>query len=244
MPRLWLFLLFATAALSSSFAHAQRQAGAVFRDCPTCPEMVVIPPGTFQMGSTEAETTREGVPNEYAILEKPVHTVTIPKALAAGKFAVTWVEFAAFSCETGNSPTGCWYWDAKEGKPKLDDKRSWKDPGFLQTSLTQPVVCVSWEDTQQYVKWLSGKTGQAYLLLSEAEWEYAARASTKTARYWGEAIGSGNAPTATVVAVSGTTAERRHPGVSSQMALAYTICSEMRGNGPAIAGTKATMGRL
>ena len=58
---------------------------------------------------------------------------------------------------------------------------------------TQPVINVSWDDGQAYVGWLSKKTGQRYRLASESEWEYAARAGTKTARYWGEAIGSGNA---------------------------------------------------
>ena len=174
-------------------AHAQRQAGETFRDCETCPQMVVVPAGTFQMGSTEAETSREGVPNLFAVLEKPVHPVTIPKPFAAAKFAVTWAEFNAFSRDTGVNPTGCWYWDTEAKKTKLDEKRSWKDPGFPQTDLSQPVVCVSWDDAKKYTAWLSTKTGQAYRLLTEAEWEYAARAGTKTARYWGDAIGSGNA---------------------------------------------------
>jgi formylglycine-generating enzyme required for sulfatase activity len=190
-------LLLTTFAATPHPASAAPQPGETFQDCPNCPQMVVVPPGRFQMGSTEAETTREGVPNQYAIWEKPVHTVTIPKAFAVGKFAVTWVEFNAFVKETGFTAAGCVWWDAKEKDAdkrfKYDEKRDWKDPGFPQTSLIQPVVCVSWEDAQKYVKWLSDKSGQPYRLLSEAEWEYAARAGTTTTRYWGDKIGSGNA---------------------------------------------------
>lgn len=184
-------------AAASAPSNAAPRPGETFRDCPTCPEMVVVPPGSFQMGSTEAETTREGVPNQFAIREKPVHPVTIPKAFAVGKFAVTWVEFNAFARDTGFNETGCFWYDKEETDPKktnkFDTNRSWKDPGFPQNSLTQPVVCVSWDDAQKYVAWLSAKTGQSYRLLSEAEWEYAARAGATTARYWGDAIGSGNA---------------------------------------------------
>ncbi|MEI7711770.1 MAG: formylglycine-generating enzyme family protein [Rhodospirillales bacterium] len=192
MARLSFCLLFLCLAAWAAPLHARRPTGQVFRDCQTCPEMVVVPPGTFQMGSTVAETTREHVPNEYAFTEKPVHTVSIPKAVAVGKFAVTRAEFSAFSRDTGHDPSGCWYWDATAKEAALDEKRGWKDPGFLQTGLTQPVVCVSWDDAQRYAKWLSGKTGQTYRLPTEAEWEYAARAGTATAHYWGDAIGLGN----------------------------------------------------
>ena len=65
--------------------------------------------------------------------------------------------------------------------------RHWRDPGFSQTD-SHPVVCVSWNDAQGYVHWLSGKTGEKYRLPSEAEWKYVARAGTKTARYWGESV--------------------------------------------------------
>ncbi len=188
-----LFILSAVWWSGTGAAQAQRQAGEAFRDCETCPQMVVVPAGTFQMGSTEAETSREGVPNPFAILEKPVHPVTIPQPFAAAKFAVTWVEFNVFSRDTGTNPLGCWYWDAEAKTAKLDEERSWQFPGFPQTDFSQPVVCVSWDDAKKYTAWLSTKTGQRYRLLTEAEWEYAARAGTKTARYWGNAIGSGNA---------------------------------------------------
>ena len=69
----------------------------------------------------------------------------------------------------GTCQGGCWVWDAGEGKWKKERGRSWEDPGFEQGGQ-HSVVCVSWEDAKAYVKWLSGKTGQEYRLLSEAEW--------------------------------------------------------------------------
>ena len=72
---------------------------------------------------------------------------------------------------------GKWQW-------KKQADRNWRNPGFPQTD-THPVACVSWDDASAYVKWLSGHTGEAYRLLTEAEWEYAARGGTTTMRYWG-----------------------------------------------------------
>ena len=75
------------------------------------------------------------------------------------------------------------------GDPEWKERlgRGWKNPGFgHEQDETEPVVCVSWDDAQAYVRWLSEETGEAYRLLSEAEWEYVARAGTTTARYWGE----------------------------------------------------------
>jgi hypothetical protein len=132
----------------------QPRMGEVFRDAPDAPEMVVIPPGAFTMGSPASE------PGRYAD-ESPQHRVSIGYSLAVGRYDVTREQYAAFVTATAytGSGTGC----------------DWRSPGFDQSGA-DPVVCVSWEDAQAYASWLSRKTGHTYRLLSEAEWEYAARA--------------------------------------------------------------------
>ena len=150
--------------------------GKTFRDCPGCPEMVVIPSGTFAMGSPADEKGRPGV-------EKPRHAVRIKK-FAVGKYEVTRDEFGLFVSETGHKPVAsCWALDGKDLKEDRD--LSWHNVGYSQTGR-DPVACVSWDDMKAYVEWLSGKTEKVYRLPSESEWEYVVRAGTRTRRYWGE----------------------------------------------------------
>jgi formylglycine-generating enzyme required for sulfatase activity len=141
-----------------------------FRECKNCPEMVVVPAGSFTMGSPEREKDRR-----YD--EDPQHTVTISKPLAVGKLHVTVDQFAAFVMETGYAAsTNC---------PKLstnENDGSWRDPGFAQKG-SHPVICVSWDDTKAYVEWVTKKTGKPYRLFSEAEFEYAARGRTSPGAY-------------------------------------------------------------
>ncbi|MGP0057872.1 MAG: SUMF1/EgtB/PvdO family nonheme iron enzyme [Beijerinckiaceae bacterium] len=150
-----------------------------FKECATCPPMVVVPSGSFTMGSPASEPQRFDD-------EGPQHVVTIAKALAVGKFAVTRDEFAAFVNETGyDAGSKCWVfenssWSAKAGF-------SWRDPGFTQTGM-HPAVCLNWNDAKAYATWLSNRTGKSYRLLSESEWEYAARAGTTTPFWWGSSI--------------------------------------------------------
>jgi formylglycine-generating enzyme len=158
-------------------------AAEVFKDCSACPKMVVVAGGTFLMGSVAAETTREHVPDRIAITERPQHQVSITQSFVLGQYPVTRGEFAAFVRETGYDPSGCYV--EKNGKVVVDEKGSWRNPGFEQTDA-HPVVCVSRDDGQHYVEWLRRTTGMSYRLPSEAEWEYAARAGTATARYWGD----------------------------------------------------------
>ena len=132
--------------------------GTVFRECDTCPEMVVVPAGSFMMGSPESEEGRR----DY---EGPQHRVTIGMAFAVGVYEVTFGEWDA-CVRTG----GC-------GGYRPDD--AWGRG-------SRPVIQVSWEDARDYVRWLSRETGEQYRLLTEAEWEYVARAGTQTPRYWGE----------------------------------------------------------
>ena len=160
--------------------------GTVFRDCPDCPEMVVIPPGEFMMGGTPAEhewfTGRMGGKQEYVDWEKPRHKVTFKKKFAVGKFEVTRGQYSKFVSATGRGDgDGCYIFD---GKWKKETSRNWRSPGYEQTD-EHPVACVSWDDATAYVEWLSTQTGVQYRLLSESEFEYVSRANTTTMRFWG-----------------------------------------------------------
>ena len=151
----------------------------IFRDCDVCPEMVVIPAGRFTMGSPSGEAGRNDD-------EGPQHAVTIPAPFAVGKFEVTFAE-----------------WDACVSAGGCNRHRP-IDEGWGR--VDRPAMNVSWDDANAYIDWLNGQIvrkvagagglgGDAspYRLLTEAEWEYAARAGTTTARYWGNDIGRGNA---------------------------------------------------
>jgi formylglycine-generating enzyme required for sulfatase activity len=155
--------------------------GRAFRDVdePWCPEMVVIPAGSFLMGSPQGE---EG----WCAGEGPQHDVRIGQPFALGRHTVTLGEFAAFAADTGHLMTGGIYRWNREGWA-FDAKADWRWPGFAQTDR-HPVVGVSWDDTQAYCAWLSERTGQPYRLPSEAEWEYACRAGTTTPFWTGATI--------------------------------------------------------
>ena len=155
--------------------------GSVFRDCAECPEMVVVAAGSFRMGSPSGEAGRDDD-------EGPTHRVEISKPFAIGRFEVTRGEYARFVSETGHSSgTACWTYEGGEWEERTG--RNWRSPGFAQAD-SHPAVCVDWKDARSYVAWLSRKTGEAYRLLSESEWEYAARAGTTSSRYWGNASSS------------------------------------------------------
>lgn len=159
--------------------------GTVFRDCPDCPEMVVVPAGDFTMGSPPDEPDR-------ANDEGPRHHVSIPHALAVSRFEVTRGQYEAFVRATGRTiGVGCRTDRATQGVWTLDPVASLRDPAFVQTD-DHPVVCVSWNDAQAYVGWLNGQVPDAgYRLLSEAEWEYLARAGSTTAYPWGPSVHDG-----------------------------------------------------
>ena len=137
--------------------------------------MVVVPAGKFMMGSPQTEPGRE--PDEG-----PRHGVVIRADFALGRHEITVGQFAEFVDDSGYVPVGgCSYF---EGSWKRDDSRDWRNPGFYQ-ALNSPVGCVSMEDAQVYVRWLSRKTGKDYYMPSEAQWEYAARAGNAGAAQWG-----------------------------------------------------------
>ncbi len=129
-------------------------AGTTTRECPECPEMVVVPAGSFQMGDLSGKGDDD---------ERLVHEVTIDYPFAVGQYEVTFAEWDACRVSGGCS----WAYDEGWGRG------------------TRPVINVSWEDAQEYVKWVSRETGKPYRLLSEAEWEYVARAGTETTYWWG-----------------------------------------------------------
>lgn len=146
--------------------------------CDWRPETVLVPEGRFQMGSPCDEGGRLAV-------EGPQQLVTIEKPFAAGKFAVTVDQFAAFIAESGH-PVGatCRQWNGIDWHEKHG---SFHSPGFGQAG-DHPAVCVSWEDARAYVAWLSSKCEQRFRLLTETEWEYVARARTVTPYWWGASI--------------------------------------------------------
>ena len=159
-------------------------AGTGYRECFDCPEMVIVPAGRFTMGSSDAEkewAAAHGGSKGAVSDEAPQHEVAVP-SFALGRYDVTLAEYAAFVRATGHSTDGCGH---GLGKWDKEAKWSWQDPGFAQTDR-DPVVCVSWNDAQAYIAWLSKRTGHAYRLPSESEWEYAARAGTTTKFWWGD----------------------------------------------------------
>jgi formylglycine-generating enzyme required for sulfatase activity len=144
------------------------------------PALVLIAPGRFQMGSPEHErkvAMQAGAQPNWLARETPQRWVDIGRGFALGRFPVTLGEWRAFVAATG--------W---QGRGEVD----WRAPGFAQTDA-HPVVGVTWHDAQLYVGWLSGRTGQRYRLPSEAEWEYACRAGTRSAFSCGDTIGPGQA---------------------------------------------------
>ena len=147
--------------LSAAREAERHRAGRRFKDCAECPEMVVVPSGSFTMGSPSSEDGRDDD-------EGPRHRVRIEYPLAVGVYEVTFSEWEA--CVNAG---GCGGY--------VPDDEGWGRGN-------RPVINVSWEDAQSYVRWLSQKTGHKYGLLSESEWEYVARAGTDTRYSWGNEI--------------------------------------------------------
>ena len=135
--------------------------GETFQDCAECPKMIIVPSGRFTMGASSSEG---GDSNE-----RPMRRVRIDYRFAVGVYEVTFDEW--YACVDAG---GCGNY--------LPDDEGWGRGN-------RPVMNVSWDDAQSYVSWLSAQTGKTYRLLSEAEWEYVARAGTETAYSWGDSVG-------------------------------------------------------
>jgi formylglycine-generating enzyme required for sulfatase activity len=165
--------------------------GKLFRDCPTCPLMLVLPPGQFEQGA--AADDAQATP-----FEKPRHTVAFAHSFAIGVNEITRGEFRDFVMATKREMRGCeTYEESWKNQPSL----SWDELAPIQTPQ-HPMSCVSWQDAQAYAQWLSSKTGHRYRLPSASEWEYAAAPSE------GELCAQAN--------VADQTAAERYPGWTVQ----------------------------
>ena len=147
--------------------------------------MVSIPGGTFSMGDLSGEG---------GDFEKPIHSVTVP-AFQMGKYEVTVGQFRRYVQDTGyrtdaeknaGDEEGCFSNTSGNDWDSIPD-RSWQNPGYAIED-NQPVVCVSWNDAQAFIAWLTAQTGKAYRLPTEAEWEYVARAGSTTKYHFGNDI--------------------------------------------------------
>jgi formylglycine-generating enzyme required for sulfatase activity len=167
--------------------------GKVFRDCAECPEMVVIPAGSFRMGDLNGDGDSD---------EKPVHRVTIPRALAVGKYEVTQAEWRSVM--------------------RANPSAFYRD--------RNAVTYVNWKDAKAFVRKLSAKTGKEYRLLSEAEWEYAARSRSTTRYSWGVSFSLTQAYLISVAgAIRGGALNRRTKRVGNYAANGFGL-HDMHGN--------------
>jgi formylglycine-generating enzyme required for sulfatase activity len=175
----WLMLLCAAPGYAQTPVPLTEQEsglkpGNSFQECENCPEMVVVPAGSFTMGSPAGE-------KERLHSEGPQHVVTFAQPFAVGKFHVTVDQYKAFVQATGYTASPkCEIYNGDQWTERAD--RSWRDPGFAQDG-THPVVCITWNDAKAYTDWIAKKTGEPYRLLTEAEFEYAARGQTSPGNY-------------------------------------------------------------
>ncbi len=156
-----------------------------FKDCKTCPEMVMIPQGSVYIGSSEDEIGRKKG-------ERKRVKATIATSFAMAKNEVTLAQFRVFMEETkhksevplrdGEPLIGCNYYDGKSYGYVAE--HNWDNPGYPQRE-DAPVVCVSWSDAKAYADWLTKKTGRVYRVPSTVEFEYASRAGSTAAWFWG-----------------------------------------------------------
>jgi formylglycine-generating enzyme required for sulfatase activity len=184
--------------------------GAEFKDCANCPAMVVIPAGRFSMGSPKDD------PDARAN-ERPRHEVSIASPIAVSKFEATFDEWDACAAAGVCPPAS----------------ERWGRGGM-------PIINVSWNDARQYAAWLARITGRPYRLLTEAEWEYAARAGAVT-RYIPGAMALARAqPIATAAGAAGISNKLRPSARSSRTRSGSTTCRATSGSGSRTRGATIT----
>ena len=166
-----------SAAAPAAADTVRAKAGSTFRDCRDCPQMVVVPPGRFVMGSAESEPVRDKD-------EGPQREVVINKPFAVSQSEVTRGQFRRFALETGyRAALNCSVFTGTKSERVMT--KSWEDTNFAQTD-NHPVACITWLDAKAYVAWIAASTNKPYRLLSETEWEYAARAGSAAKYSFGD----------------------------------------------------------
>jgi formylglycine-generating enzyme required for sulfatase activity len=178
--------VFLAGLLSQSLVpDALGQSPVTFQDCLDCPVMVIVPAGSVSIGSSSDAFDRKSN-------ERPRQRATVAAPFALAEAEITRAQFAEFLRNSKYSPgrndslgklapEGCNYWN---GSYSFVSAHDWRNPGFAQRD-DEPVLCVSFDDAAAYATWLTVRTGRKYRIPSSVEFEYAARAASDAAWYWG-----------------------------------------------------------
>jgi formylglycine-generating enzyme required for sulfatase activity len=172
---------------AAALAQEQKPDPTIFRDCADCPEMKIVPAGSFVMGTDETIVDKvkwsTDIERQRLTWETPRMPVTFAQPFALGVFEITRDQFEAFIKATARKiEPGCTLW---KGDWIRSSDQTW-DKNDLDQRGDHPVVCIDWVDAQAYADWLTLKTGRTYYLPGNAQWEYAYRAGTTTPYFWGD----------------------------------------------------------